>query len=312
MEYRILGNTGIRVSAVCFGVLTIRPLQANLNIQDGAEVVFLCPGKRYQFLTRRELRHLALHKRSIGHQQTIQTGHFEVLRLHLAGNEGECGKGPDEMGLAAVDIFMLHEQEDEKTLEGHRGPWSTWSRPSSRGQSEPWACRPTGFGLWLAADHPAIEVIHPLINQAGIGIMDGTPTTMAAAIQYARLRGKGLYAMKALGGGNLVNRAYQALHYVRSIPGLASVAIGMRSKDEVDLNIAWLKGVRDAELESRVSRTKRRLHIESWCTGCGSCAEVCRYQALSVQQGRTVVAQGRCVLCGYCAAYCPDFCIKIV
>ena len=131
---------------------------------------------------------------------------------------------------------------------------------------------------------------------------------MAAAISM--LPARRLYAAKAW-GRNLVNRVYQAPH-MRSIPGLASVAIGMRSKDEVDLNIAWLKGVRDAELESRVSRTKRRLHIESWCTGCGSCAEVCRYQALSVQQGRTVVAQGRCVLCGYCAAYCPDFCIKVV
>lgn len=314
MQYRILGNTGIRVSAICFGVLTIGPLQAGMKIQDGAEVISYALERGINFLDTAE---------SYGTYPYIRealavTGFKPVITsksyaFTWEGMKESVERARDEMGLATIDIFMLHEQESEKTLEGHRGALEYLVKAKQQG-----LIRAVGIsthsvsGVMAAADHPAIEVIHPLINEAGIGIIDGTPTTMAAAIQYARLRGKGLYAMKALGGGNLLNRAYQALRYVLIMPGLASVAIGMKSKDEVDLNISWFNGVRNPELESRVGRTKRILHIESWCTGCGSCVEVCRYQALTVQEGRTVADQRRCALCGYCAPYCPDFCIKII
>ncbi len=142
--------------------------------------------------------------------------------------------------------------------------------------------------------------------------MDGSPQTMGAAIQYARLRGKGLYAMKALAGGNLIGDAFSAFHYVRAIPGLSSVAVGMKSRDEIDLNLTWFEGLRDQELESRVAKTPRRLLIEEWCEGCGLCAVACRHQALEVIETRAVVNQGMCSLCGYCAAYCPNFCIKVL
>lgn len=52
-----------------------------------------------------------------------------------------------------------------------------------------------------AAAHDDIEVIHPLINRPGLGILDGTAGQMATAIEDAALAGKGIYAMKALAGG---------------------------------------------------------------------------------------------------------------
>ena len=39
MEYNILGNTGIRVSKLCLVSLTISPLQANLSIEMGSDVI---------------------------------------------------------------------------------------------------------------------------------------------------------------------------------------------------------------------------------------------------------------------------------
>src|SRR5659263_652186 len=39
MDYVELGNTGITVSRLCFGSLTIGPLQANLPIAEGAGVI---------------------------------------------------------------------------------------------------------------------------------------------------------------------------------------------------------------------------------------------------------------------------------
>lgn len=39
MEYRELGNTGLIVSRLCFGGLVIGPLQKNLSVEEGGEVI---------------------------------------------------------------------------------------------------------------------------------------------------------------------------------------------------------------------------------------------------------------------------------
>ncbi|MBR0026137.1 MAG: aldo/keto reductase, partial [Clostridia bacterium] len=45
MEYRYLGNTGMLVSRLCFGTLTMGPLQRDLSAKEGAallELAFSC------------------------------------------------------------------------------------------------------------------------------------------------------------------------------------------------------------------------------------------------------------------------------
>jgi aryl-alcohol dehydrogenase-like predicted oxidoreductase len=314
LQYRVLGATGIKVSAICFGVLTIGPLQADLRVEEGAGVIVHALERGINFLdTAESYGTYPYIKEALASQRFKPVITSKSYAYSRQGMKESVERALDEMGLTVIDIFMLHEQENEKTLEGHREALEYLIKAKQQGLIKAIGMSTHSIaGVVAAADHPAIEVIHPLINKGGIGIMDGTATTMGAAIQYARLRGKGLYAMKALGGGNLISQAYSAFQYVRNIPGLASVAVGMKNRDEVDLNITWFEGRRDPLLEARVGRTQRRLHIESWCTGCASCGEVCRYQALSLQDGKTVVDQSKCVLCGYCAAYCPDFCIKVV
>ena len=39
LRYNRLGRTGITVSRLCLGVLTVGPLQANLPIEEGARVI---------------------------------------------------------------------------------------------------------------------------------------------------------------------------------------------------------------------------------------------------------------------------------
>ena len=39
MKRVVLGNTGIEVSRLCFGSLTMTPYQANLSIKDGSELI---------------------------------------------------------------------------------------------------------------------------------------------------------------------------------------------------------------------------------------------------------------------------------
>ena len=39
MVYRELGHTGLMVSRLCFGGLVIGPLQKNLSVEEGGEVI---------------------------------------------------------------------------------------------------------------------------------------------------------------------------------------------------------------------------------------------------------------------------------
>ena len=93
-----------------------------------------------------------------------------------------------------------------------------------------------------AAAVPESDVIHPLINYAGIGIADGTREDMLAAIKTATSAGKGIYAMKALGGGNLLTRPEKAFDFVLSIPEIDAVAVGMSTVHEVAYNTLLFSG----------------------------------------------------------------------
>lgn len=156
-------------------------------------------------------------------------------------------------------------------------------------------------------------MIHPLYNRRGIGIMDGTAETMKKAIDLAGEAGKGIYGMKALGGGHLYQSAAEEFQYVLSHPHIHAIAVGMQSVAEVTMNCAVFSGKSAGEAMIRAVQAKpRHIHIEPWCHGCGTCVRHCSARALSVQAGRAVADMSRCVFCGYCGAHCPDFCIKVI
>ncbi|MGE5396582.1 MAG: aldo/keto reductase [Chitinophagales bacterium] len=314
MQYRTLGRTGIQVSRLCFGVLTMGPLQENLDIEEGAELIRYAWAKGLNFLDTAEIYQTypyikkALQKKSI--RPVICSKSYAVSWQEM---KESVERARDEMQVSEIDIFLLHEQENALTLKGHQGAVEFLIEARKKGIIKALGLSTHSIaGVMAGAEHPAIDIIHPLINSRGIGIMDGTAQSMAAAISYAAIKGKGIYAMKVLGGGNLLNQAHSAFCFALNIPVLSSMAVGMKNRDEIDLNIAWLEGRRNPELEARVQGYKRRLHIESWCQGCGSCLDLCRYGALSIIDQRAEVDSSLCVFCGYCASGCPDFCIRVI
>ncbi|MGE5417031.1 MAG: aldo/keto reductase, partial [Acidobacteriota bacterium] len=313
LDYRTLGATGIRVSRLCFGVLTMGPLQQNLGINEGAGLIDYAIGQGINFFDTAEsyLTYPYIKEALLNSEQkpVIASKSYAYTWEDM---KHSVQKARDEMELPMIDIFLLHEQENELTLEGHKPALEYLIHAKKAGLIKAIGLSTHAVaGVMAGAECPDIEIIHPLINQAGLGIIDGTAQTMTAAIAYAAVRGKGVYAMKTLGGGNLIGRAYSAFRFVDRLLPIASMAMGMKSRDEIDLNLAWIAGKRRPDLEEKVGRAKRRLIIEPWCTGCGACAENCRYQALLVNEQATVEPE-KCILCGYCAGYCKDFCIKIV
>jgi aryl-alcohol dehydrogenase-like predicted oxidoreductase len=257
---------------------------------------------------------------------------YQYIRQGMAGRAGEVviatksydytregvQKSLEEalkaLGRDYVDIFLLHEQESDLTIRGHWEAVEELIRARERG-----TVRAIGIsthsvpGVRAASAIAEFDVIHPIINLRGIGIRDGSVEQMLEAIAVAAGAGKGLYGMKALGGGNLINERKEALAFALGVPGLSSVAVGMQSLEEVRYNVAVFEGAQvPPEMERAVSLRNRRLHIEDWCAGCGSCVERCGSGALSLAGGKARVDREACRLCGYCATACQDMCIKII
>jgi ferredoxin len=163
-----------------------------------------------------------------------------------------------------------------------------------------------------AAEIKEIDIIFPIINKLGIGIVGGSVLDMIKAISEAHKAGKGLYAMKALGGGHLINQLEEAFNFVRNIKGISSLAVGMVSSEELELN---LKIFNDEEIPKGLFTQKikpsKRLFISSFCKGCGTCVKTCPDNALSLENGKAVVNHKLCLLCGYCNPVCPQFAINI-
>lgn len=315
MQYRKLGTTDLTVSRLCFGSLTISPLQANLSVEDGADIILFAMEMGVNFIDTAEFyRNYQYINRALKKAKRDLIISTKSYAYTYSGMKESVEKARKETGKDVIDIFMLHEQETKLTLNGHREALEYLIDAKAKGLVKAIGVSTHTVEIVnAAADMEEIEVIHPIINFQGLGIKDGSLQDMEEAIQKAHKQGKGIYGMKALGGGNLINHKEQAFSYILSFPYLDSVAVGMQSRDEVLENVNIFEGKKtDPVVGERLRMKKRKLLVEDWCQGCGECVKHCRYNALSIHDGRSVVNPKACILCGYCAGYCPEFCIKII
>lgn len=315
MEFRSLGNTGITVSRLGFGALTIGPLQVNLAPQDGAAVIRAALAEGVNFIDTAELYGTYPHIRQAiaGCSDKIVIS-SKSYAYEYSAMEKSVQHACRELNREYIDIFSLHEQTSRLTLRGHRPALDYLVKAKETGM-----IRAIGVSthtvevVRAAALIDEIDIIHPIINQKGIGILDGTLVDMLDAIAFAAEAGKGIYGMKALGGGHLGTNAAEAFSFILSQKYIDSVVIGMQSVEEVAVNAALFTGrTVPPDAAARLAEHKRRLLIEDWCAGCGKCAARCPMGALSVMDGKALVDRARCVLCGYCAPVCPEFCLKVI
>lgn len=314
MEYVELGQTGLIVSKLCFGALTIGPLQRGLSEAEGGAILRRALELGVNFIDTAELYGTYGHIRVA--LQDLQTTYPVVIatKSYAYTREGmlqSLEKAQRELGLDVIPIFLLHEQESSHTLRGHWPALEVLWEAKKAG-----IVRAVGIsthhvgGVEAASEIPEIDVISPLINITGIGIQGGTREEMLNAIQGAASKGKGIYAMKPLGGGHLLTRWSLALDYLLDMPDMHSIAVGMKSIAEVEHNVAYFTGQRDLP---NPDQTTRRLHVDDWCIGCASCVSACPNGALDIRDGHAVVAfPNQCVFCGYCGASCPEFAIKVI
>lgn len=315
MEKVLLGNTNIEVSRLCFGSLTMTPFQANLSIKEGAYLINYAYDKGINFVDTAEIYdNYAYIKEAL---KGIKRDDYVISTKTYAYTK-EMAKESLELALKSlntdyIDLFLLHEQESIHTIRGHYEAIEYLIQAKEQGK-----IRGIGIsthrisGAQAAIKYKEIEVIHPIVNKYGIGIHDGKIEEMLAVLKDLNLMGKGIYAMKPLGGGNLIKEATSAFNFVKDIPYIHSIAIGLQSIEEINANISLLeKGYIDEDLKKDLKNKNRKLIVADYCIGCGKCEARCKQDGIKIIEGRAIPNE-KCILCGYCATVCPEFCIKVI
>ena len=314
MKYKTLGN--IKVSELCFGSLTVGPLQANLPVKRGAEVIAHAFTRGINFIDTaqyyRNYEYIKIAMEMSGHYDVVissKTYAHTAELAELAVNEACAALGRDY-----IDIFMLHEQESIHTLRGHIEALEYLIKLQSIGKiravgvSTHHVAGVNGVCELVKRGYP-IDCVHPIYNYSGLGIADGDRSDMLSAVKLAHNMGIGIFSMKPLAGGHLYNNAPKAFDFVLDCPYIDSVAVGMQSEEEVNANIKYFS---DRTFEENLLKRQRRLHIEEYCEGCGKCVTRCGQKALTIKNGLAAVDNTKCVLCGYCSAVCDIFAIKVL
>ncbi len=309
-----LGWWGPEVSEVCFGSLAISPLQGRITGQEGQEVLRYAVAQGVDWIDTAEIYGNYDQLRPVlkeSPQVRIVTKSYAATAAEL---KASIESSRQALGRDILDIYLLHEQESHYTLKGHAAAWEALLGAKSQGiVNSVGISTHTIQGVRAGALQPGLDIIHPLVNFQGLGIHDGSLEEMVEAIKFAGSMGIGIYAMKVFGGGHLTKEPEKALDFIRSIPEINAMALGMSSIEEVDFNLSFLGGDSiSSELRKRVTAKERKLYIADWCQGCGNCVETCSHGALSLGDGQACVDLSRCVLCGYCGRVCPHFCLKIV
>ena len=335
MEKVILTPALQPVSPLAFGSLTVSPLQAAPDTESAADIIAYAFERGVNFIDTAQyynnyhIIRRAFEKYGRAGDVVLSTKTYAYDRATAEAAVEEARRETDR---DVIDIFMLHEQESYETLRGHMEALEYLFECKSRG-----IVRAVGASMHhvaavkgvitLAHRGIKLDVIHPIYNRSGIGIVDGSVSDMAEAVSDAHELGIGVFAMKALAGGHLTSSAAEAFDFVLDSPFIDAVAVGMQSISEVDANIEYFENRRFSQEHQRMLREKKRvLHVEEYCEGCGACVKRCPVHAMSLVETdepektgefvrtythRAVCDSEKCVLCGYCSGVCPVFAVKV-
>lgn len=325
-QRRSLGQTGLSVSCVGMGVLPMGPGQLALPLDEGAAVIcdalrrgidFLDTAQYYRtypYLRRAlELMNLTTRENprdpkasSAFRLPVISSKSLASTYEEMMAAIRECRR---ELGLSVIDIFLMHEVRTGQ-FDRRSAAWQALQDAKAAG-----LVRAIGISTHHAdvarqmAEVPACDVVFALLNYRSMGIRNGllagTKEDMAAALASCKAAGKGVYVMKALGGGNLTGEYQKALDYVFSQDCVDAVIVGFTNTSEIDDMMCYLSGNMETSYNPDVSRKKMYVNQED-CEGCGACLKICAAGAVSYNKnGLAEIDQSRCLTCGYCAQGCP-------
>lgn len=308
-------KSGLEVSELCFGTLTLGILQANLTTEDGAKAIrkalelgvnFIDTAQRYD-----SYRHVREGLNGWNGDVVVASKSFDKTYDSMKTSVEEALK---LMNLKRIEIFHMHLIKSEEDLQDREGALKCLVDLRKEGVIGAIGISAhSAEGVMAVVDCDDIDVVFPIVNMKGFGIVSGTLEDMLSAIKVAKAKGKDLYAMKPLGGGHFIREIPEAMDFIRGLGVFDSISIGMKTPDEVEMNVSIFEhGYAPEEILKRIKITKKRLIVYDSCKRCKKCEETCDQSARKVGEKKAVVDLDKCILCGYCASQCPVFALRVI
>ena len=317
MEYKSLGNTGIKVSYFCFGVLPMGPLQANISPEEGGILLKKAYSKGVNFIDTAQMYktypHIRESLKGLKDEDVVIASKSGAA--DYKGMEEAVEEALREMGRNYIDIFHLHSAKSEDNVFEEKAE----ALQCLKDCKKKGLIKAVGISshnvkvIEKAAFHPDIDVVFPIINEPGFGIINGTTEEMRKAITLCDEQGKGLYAMKIFAGGNLVGDIINAFNYAKGIVEMDSLAIGMINENELNFNIKLFENEEiTEEMIPGCKNSKRMILLPNICKKCRKCMAMCPNDAIYVENDTMKIDESKCLLCGYCSTVCPEFAIRMI
>lgn len=318
LEKKQLGSTLLNVSRLCFGTLALGPYHANLDVDQASDLLVSAYRQGVNFWDTAQLYDTypmireAIKKLNSPEDLVIASRSYET---NYDGMMQAIAEAKDQLGLSKIPVFGAHELSSQTDFETRLGAFDALQKAKKEGSIGYIAVSMHSVeAVKVCLDLDYVDIIFPMYNKTGIGIIDGTQKQMSNAIQVASKQGKGVYAMKVLGGGHLAGSAIEAIQFVMENEHIDSIAIGMDTEDELSLNIAILAHHQDQieHYQQKVKAQRKVIKVDPWCEGCEECINICPNNAITLELSQAKVDPEKCILCGYCASACKLFCLKVV
>lgn len=265
MKKTRLGQTQLEVSEMCFGVLPMGPLQAQISEEVGGELILAALRQGVNFIDTAETYKTYPHIRRALEQFD---GEVIIATKSPARTYFEMEESIElalkSLGREQIEIFLLHAARTTPDVFDERaGAFQCLVDYKEKG-----ILKAIGISTHVvpvvrrAAEIHDVDIIFPIVNKLGMGIVEGSIEDMLQAIRKAHDAGKGLYGMKALAGGHLISELKEAFDFVRLIPELSSIAVGMVKSEELEMNLKIFNDEElPADLLSGNLKASKRLHI---------------------------------------------------
>jgi predicted aldo/keto reductase-like oxidoreductase/ferredoxin len=313
-----VGHTGIEVTELCFGTLVLGKLQADLEPDEGAEAIRRALELGVNFIDTAKGYSTYMHTRLgiAGFDDVIIASKSPVTGYREMREDVEmCIR---EIGRETIDIFHLHLVRSKDHMREKENALHALVKCREGGLIRAIGLSAHGpQGLLTALDYNEIEVVLPIMNQKGLGIIGGTQEEMLEAIKKVHQTGRFIYDMKPLGGGHLISDIPSAIEYLRNLNFFHSIAVGLKTPEETEIMVGVFErdpgAIERAYAMGKARANKKHLHVYDFlCQKCGECVDACVQGALSIGEKSAEVDLDLCILCGYCAAACPQFAIRVI
>jgi len=238
-----LGHTGLRVSRLAFGTGTNgwarRSQQTALGLKGLASLLREAHGLGVNFWDAADQYgshpHVAEALKRVPRDKVVLATKTTAKRER--GVTRDIERFLKELNTDVLDVVLLHGLSSRDWPRRMDGAMAALTRAKEDGKVRAvgMSCHSLG-ALRAAVDDGWSDVILVRINYAGVR-MDGQTSEVTPVIQQLYDAGKGLYAMKVLGCGQLIDDVEKALSYVLGLGTVHALSIGTSSRAQLQENV---------------------------------------------------------------------------